>query len=85
MSEYNFALIVTSVQLSHDQILDATDTLGEAGCLDASIRAHAEGMELMFHRESPSLQTAIASAIADVEKAGFVVARIELQREAIPA
>lgn len=84
MSDYRFALIVASSLTSHDEILDATDALGQAGCTDASIRGHAQGMELLFERSADSLQGAISSAIADVEKAGFRVLRVEMEREAIP-
>ena len=83
MAEYRFAIIVGSVPMSHEEILDATDALGEAGCNDASIRGHAEGMELLFERTAKSLQGALTSAIADVEKAGFRVLRVQLEREAI--
>jgi hypothetical protein len=69
--------------MSHDEILDATDSLGSADCTDASIRGHADGMELLFERAGISLQAAIASAIADVERAGFRVAKVEMEREAI--
>src|SRR6266436_5535035 len=50
MPEFHFALIVASSPMSHEDILAATDALGEAGCTDASIRGHAEGMELLFAR-----------------------------------
>jgi len=69
--------------MSHDDILDLTDTLGDAGCTDASIRGHAEGMELLFERSAESLQMAIASAISDVERAGLRVSKVEMEREAI--
>ncbi|MBT4864548.1 MAG: hypothetical protein HON53_05415, partial [Planctomycetaceae bacterium] len=48
------------------------------------IRGHADGMELLFERAADSLQEAISSAIGDVERAGFRVSRVELEREAIP-
>ena len=48
MRPFRFGLIVAAPSMSHEQILDVTDTLGEAGCTDASIRGHAEGMELLF-------------------------------------
>lgn len=84
MSNYRFSLIVPTSQMTPDETLDATDSLGNAGCTDASIRGHAEGMELLFDRTADSLQTAISSAIADVERAGFRVSKVELEREAIP-
>lgn len=83
MSDYRFSVIVPAQKMSHEQILDATDALGDAGCTDASICGHAEGMELMFDRSADSLQAAISSAIRDVESAGFRVSRVELEREAI--
>jgi hypothetical protein len=71
--------------MTHEETLDATDSLGNAGCTDASIRGYAEGMELLFERLGDSLQTAITSAIADVERAGYRVSKVELEREAIPS
>jgi hypothetical protein len=85
MIEYRFSLIVPAQSLTHDQILDVTDTLGKAGCTDASIRGHSLGMELLFERSAASLQSAIAAAIADVESAGFRVGKVEMEREAITA
>ena len=70
--------------MSHDEILDITDALGNAGCTDASIRGHADGIELLFERSADSLQSAISSAISDVERAGYRVSRVEMEREAIP-
>jgi hypothetical protein len=70
--------------MTHDEILDATDALGNAGCTDASIRGHADGMELLFERAAGSLQEAISSAISDVERVGYRVSKIEMEREAIP-
>ena len=84
MCEFRFSLIVATAPMSHAQILDATDALGEAGCTDASIRGHKEGMELVFGRIAKSLQGAISSAIAEVESAGLRVKRVEMEREAIP-
>ena len=83
MTVYRFSLIIPGLLKSHEEILDAADSLGDAGCTDASVRGHAEGMELLFDREADSLQAAISSAISDVERAGCSVVRVELQREAI--
>jgi len=83
MAEFRFALIVAVPPMSQEAILDATDALGDAGCTDASIRGHVEGMEVLFARTARSLHAAISSAIADVETAGFPVLRLEMEREAI--
>jgi hypothetical protein len=48
MPQYCFSVIVPIMLVYHDKILDATDALGQAGCTDASIRGHADGMEVMF-------------------------------------
>ena len=85
MPDYRFSVIVPASAMTHDQILDATDALGDAGCTDASIRGHADGMELLFQRTADSLQAAISSAIYDVEHAGYRVSKVEMERESIPA
>ena len=86
MTEYRFRLIVSgsfSDDLTNDELLDATDALGAAGCDDASISVHTNGLELGFDRSHDSLQEAIASAVRDAEQAGFQVESIEMDREAI--
>jgi hypothetical protein len=85
MNDYRFSLIITSSPLTDEEILDLTDALGEAGCTDASIRGHAQGIELAFERSAESLQDAIRSAIADVQKAGRRVTRVEMEPEAVVA
>jgi hypothetical protein len=40
-------------------------------------------MELLFDRSAESLQHAISSAVAAVERTGYKVSRIEMEREAI--
>ena len=85
MTDYRFSVIIAAGRLTQDEILDATDALGNAGCTDASIRGHSDGMELLFERSGQSLEAAISSAISDVERAGFRVSKVELEREAISA
>jgi hypothetical protein len=83
MSQYCFSLIIPGALVNHDTILDAVDVLGQAGCVDASIRGHVDGMEVLFEREADNLHEAIHSAILNVEQAGFPVSKVELEREAI--
>jgi hypothetical protein len=71
--------------MTEEEIFDAADDFGHAGCVDASIRGHAVGIELLFERTADSLQAAIASAISDVESAGYRVSKVEMERESIPA
>lgn len=84
MTDYRFSVIIPIDAMTHEDILDATDALGNAGCTDASIRGHADGMELLFERSGDSLQAVISSAISDVERAGYRVSKVEMERDAIP-
>lgn len=86
MNEYRFRLIISGPLAGQDTdeaLLDATDALGDAGCDDCSISTHGQGLELEFDRAHQSLQEAIASAIQDVEGAGFVIESIQLDRDAV--
>jgi len=86
MTEYQFRVIVSGPftgPLSDEALLDATDALGEAGCDACSISVHGRGLELEFDRADRSLQDAIASAIQDVERAGYVVESIRMNRDAV--
>ncbi len=83
MSDYRFSIVVPSAAKTHDAILDAADAIAKEGCTDASLRGHEHGMELLFERSAESLQAAIVSAVSDVERAGFRVSRVELERETL--
>jgi hypothetical protein len=43
MPNYRFSVIVPAAEMTHDEILDATDALAGAGCTDASIRGTRQG------------------------------------------
>ena len=86
MTEYHFRLIVSgsfAEGLSDKELLDATDALGAAGCDDCSISVHGQGLELEFDRVHESLEEAIASAICGVERAGYVVESVQMDRDAV--
>jgi hypothetical protein len=86
MTEYHFRLILNGPQLgrmSDEELLDATDALGDVGCDDCSISVQGQCLELEFDRSHHSLQDAIASAIHDVERAGYTVRSIEMDRDAV--
>jgi hypothetical protein len=83
MADYRFSVVIPVGAMTDEDILNTTDALGNAGCTDASIRGHADGMELLFERGADSLQVAISSAIVDVERAGYRVSKIERERDAI--
>lgn len=88
MTEYHFCLSVGgsfAVPLSDEDLLRATDALGEAGCDDCSIGVHGQALELEFDRKGESLQEAIATAIRDVERAGYGVESVRMDRDAVLA
>ena len=85
MSSYHFSVIIEQSPQSDEELLDIADALGDAGCLDASICEHRDGVEAIFDRDAESLQGAIHSAVTATEEAGFNVKRVELERESITA
>lgn len=48
---------------------------------DGTLATIADVPQIRFHREVPSLEEAIVSAMANVRKAGFDVARVEIEPE----
>ncbi len=83
-TEYRFRLKVSgdfSDPVTDDQLLDASDALGEAGCDDAAVGVRGGSLDLEFDRAHDSLQDAIVSAVQDVESAGYRVASIEMDRD----
>ncbi|MBL7040085.1 MAG: hypothetical protein ISR77_15715 [Pirellulaceae bacterium] len=52
-------------------------------CQDTSLLVEGDVTLLQFHRQAASLQDAIRSAIADVNAAGYHVAHVELQPDAV--
>ena len=82
MKTYEFTVILSEVDVMTDAMADA---LYQAGCTDGS-RFSGEGIAAVgFDRQAASLETAIKSAIADIERAGQHVARVEIDSEEIAA
>jgi len=80
MKKYDFTLILSGSLELTEEIAEA---LFEAGCDDGT-PGTSEGVFLIdFHREAHSLEDAIQSAIADVKSAGYQVARVEIEAEAM--
>jgi hypothetical protein len=80
MHKYDFTLILTeSLELTDD----LADTLFAAGCDDGTPGTCNGVFSIDFHRESQSLEEAMRSAIEDVRAAGYEVARVEIEAEAI--
>ena len=66
MNEYEFTLVV----LSDAEFEDVIEPLYESGCDDATICSRGGVMHLIFTRESTDFETAVLSAIANIETAG---------------
>jgi hypothetical protein len=74
MKSHEFRLVLAGIS---DVSMDDADALFEAGCGDASFGS-CEGVAFGdFDREAETLEVAIRSAIADIQRAGLNVARLE--------
>lgn len=80
MPTFEFQVVLNGVDEMTDEI---ADLLYEAGCDDGSPFS-SEGIAAVgFSREAPTIEEAVRSAIADVNKAGFTVARVESADEPV--
>ncbi len=65
--------------------IDMTEALGnalfEAGCDDGTLGVSNGEPFVLFHREASDLESAIRSAVADVQKAGCVVDCVKIERD----
>jgi hypothetical protein len=77
-----FTIILAGVDELTPEVADA---LFEAGCDDCIQGSVGPIVCLAFHREAGSLGEAIGSAVADVERAGLAVAKVEVARAGRPA
>lgn len=78
--KYEFSLILTTRDVTDEE----ADKLYEAGCDDGSILSRGDVTMVQFDREAQTLDEALASAIGEVESAGFQVARVEIERHEVP-
>ena len=76
--QYDFTLVLSPGTELTDELVEA---LYEAGCDDGSPGSRAGVVWVTLHREAESLEQAIRSGIADVQKAGCHVARVEIEPE----
>lgn len=81
MAKYEFSLILEGSLELTDEI---ADELFAAGCSDGSPGACDGVFTVDFRRQSASLEAAIQTAVADVERAGYRVARVEMDAHAVP-
>lgn len=73
---YDFTFTLGGVD---ELTVEVADRLYEAGCDDASPHSAGSTVYLDFHREAESLGDALGSAVKDVERAGYSVARVEVE------
>ena len=78
MKQYDFTLVLAPGTELTDELVEA---LYESGCDDGSPGSRAGVVWVTLHREDESLEKAIRSGIADVQKAGCHVARVEIEPE----
>jgi hypothetical protein len=74
MSTFEFTIVASGLDHEAD---DFEDRFFDAGCDDATIALTRGAITLQFAREASSLAAAVQSAIADVERAGAEVDRVE--------
>ena len=77
MKEHDFTIILTTepAEEAADRLYCAFD--------DGTLATIAGVPQVHFHRDAPSLELAIRSAIAHIRSAGFDVARVEIEPKAL--
>jgi hypothetical protein len=75
VKEHEFTVILDGISEITDE---AANALYEAGCDDGSPGSCDGVVSVDFHRDAPTLESAIQSAVADIRKAGYQVQRVEI-------
>src|SRR4051812_32047349 len=79
MTTYSFTVILAGVNVITDEMANA---LYEAGCDDSTPGSRNGVVMVGFDREAENLGAAIGSAVEDVVRAGYKVARVEIEEPA---
>jgi hypothetical protein len=79
MAMYDFNLVLDQVEIDET----AADTL-YGHCKDGTLITAAGVTYMDFDRQANSLDEAVHSAIADINAAGFRVARVEIEADTLP-
>ena len=79
MQTFHFELVLNPQTELTDELVEA---LYEAGCDDGTMGTCNQVASILFARQADSLESAIRSAIADVQKAGCAAAEVRLEAEA---
>jgi hypothetical protein len=75
---YDFTLVLAKGTEFSGEL---ADRLFESGCDDGSPGSSCGVVSINFHREAECLESAIRSAVADVQKAGCVVERVQIEHD----
>jgi hypothetical protein len=78
MTEWAFRLDLVGLDVDDDARMDA---LYEAGCDDATFGTDESGTYAVFHREAPTPEAAVLSAIRSIENAGVDVRVVRVDTE----
>ena len=78
MTSWDFTVVLKDVTEMTDALADA---IYEAGCDDATVGSSCGTATASFSREAESLQSAIASAVADLRRAGCEAGRVIIEQE----
>lgn len=82
MQTFDFQIVLGDTTSMTEEIADA---LFEAGCDDGTPFSCQGVAAVGFSRQAETLEEAVRSAIADINKAGFSVARVEPAEESVYA
>jgi hypothetical protein len=82
MRQYEFTVLLTG---SPELTEELADQLFAAGCDDGTPGMCCGITTIDFHREAPTLEDAIRSAISNVASAGCVVERVEIDAQTLAA
>jgi len=79
MTTHEFSLILAASRVNDDQV----NALYEAGLDDGTVSTSQGVTRIDVSRQSESLESAIRSAIGQVNAAGLTVARVEIEADQI--
>ncbi|MGD0896524.1 MAG: hypothetical protein ABR915_01730 [Thermoguttaceae bacterium] len=82
MTTFDFELVLSPGTVLTD---DMAEALFESGCDDGTVGACNQTVSILFSRRAESLESAIRSAVADVQKAGCTAAEVRLEAGAFAA
>ncbi len=80
MKKYEFTVVLSGSLELTDEIADA---LFAAGCDDGTPGMCNGVFSIDFHRAAVSLESAIRSAVVDVQSAGYDVERVQIEGNAL--